>query len=189
MLPDSETPADSADATDAGTVRPEADPRDSRIAELEAKLRDVEGRLRAVSRAYTEQKAEMASFRERQEAQARAQLERREFDLVALFLDPVQDLTRSLEAGAGDAESLVAGVRMVRNRFLDGLEKLGLREVSGVGSRFDPTVHDAISTEIVADASEDGVILAVAEAGYVHGSRTLRAARVVVGKFVGAAEA
>lgn len=183
MLPDSETPPDVAD--DA----PEVDPRDARVAELEAKLRDVEGRLRAVSKAYTDQKAEMASFRERQEAQARAQLERKEFDLVALFLDPVQDLTRSLEAGITDPEGFVTGIRMVRNRFADGLEKLGLREVAGVGSRFDPTIHDAISTEIVGDPAQDGVVLAVAEAGYVHGTRTLRAARVVVGKFVGAAEA
>lgn len=164
----------------------EVDPQGARLAELDQKLRDTEARLRAVSKAYTEQKAEMAQFRERLDAQGRLALERKEFDVVSIFLDPVQDLQRSIEVGVSDPEAFLEGIRMVRTRFVEGLGRLGLTEVPGVGSRFDPALHDAIGTSPVEDPAEDGVVLSVAEAGYVHRGRVLKAARVIVGRRDGA---
>lgn len=155
---------------------------DAIVAELEQKLRDTEARLRAVSKAYADQRAEMTAFRERVEAQDRVRMERKEFEVVSLFLDPVEDLQRSLEAGGGDADALLAGVRMVHQRFVDALTRLGLRPVPGVGAAFDPSVHDAIGTVPVGSADEEGRVLVVAQEGYVHGSKVLRAARVLVGR-------
>ncbi len=154
----------------------------ARVDELEQKLRDTEARLRTVSKAYADQKGEMASFRERVESQDKVRIERKEFEVLSLFLDPVEDLKRSIEAGAGDVEALFVGLRMVHQRFADAMSKLGMRAIPGLGSVFDPTVHDAIGTLVVADDVPEGQVVAVAQEGYLHGSKVLRAARVLVGR-------
>ncbi len=154
----------------------------ARVDELEQKLRDTEARLRTVSKAYADQKGEMASFRERVESQDKVRIERKEFEVLSLFLDPVEDLKRSIEAGAGDVEGLFVGLRMVHQRFGDVMGRLGMRTIPGVGSAFDPTVHDAIGTLVVPDDAPEGQVVAVAQEGYLHGNKVLRAARVLVGR-------
>jgi molecular chaperone GrpE len=170
------------------SAEPEVDERDTRIAELEAKLRDTEGRLRAVSKAYADQRAEMNAFRQRMESQDKLRVERKEFEVVQTFFDPVQNLHRSLEAGGGDG--LVEGLRMVHQQFMDALHRLGLERVPGVGAPFDPSVHEAIDTTPVSDPADDGRVVAVHVDGWMVRGRALKPAQVSVGRHVpGSAEA
>ena len=72
---------------------------------------------------------------------------------------------------------------MVYHQFLDSLKRLGLEEVPGVGSRFDPSVHEAIATAPVTDPGADNSVVNVFSAGYRIGSRLIRPARVVIGSY------
>ncbi|HYB43492.1 MAG TPA: nucleotide exchange factor GrpE, partial [Candidatus Methylomirabilis sp.] len=57
------------------------------------------------------------------------------------------------------------------------------------GSPFDPQKAEAVDTELVTDADQDGSVLAEVRAGYALGGRVVRPARVRVGRYVPPARA
>ena len=67
---------------------------------------------------------------------------------------------------------------MTQDMFVDLLARTGVEEISGVGSQFDPQVHEAVSVQ--PSEYEEGVVAAVLERGYRQGERVLRPGRVVV---------
>jgi molecular chaperone GrpE len=157
---------------------------DDPSAVLQAELEEVRGRLRAVSKAFTDQKDEMASFRERVEAQSKLARQRREFEVVKTFFEPVQNLRRSV-AAAGDGP-LADGLRMVLKQFEDGLAKLGLEPIPGVGAAFDPNLHEALSVIPVVDEAQHNTVLFVHQEGFMVDGRPVAPAQVVVGRKEGA---
>ncbi len=156
--------------------------QEARITDLETQLAEAQARLRAVSKAYTEQKDEMTRFRERVEGQAKAKERHRSFEVVKAFFEPVQNLKRSLEADINETEAFVQGLGMVMHQFTESLERLGLEPVPGVGSVFDPNVHEALAVVPVQDEEQDGRILIVHVDGFMVKGKVLQAAQVVIGK-------
>lgn len=184
---DGPTPADADDAARLALQAALAE-RDAALEQARRDLADLQGRLRKVSKAYTEQKQEMAGFRDRVEAQAQVRQGRREFDLAKAFFEPVQNLKRSLDVDAADVATLKDGLRMVLHQFQDGLHRLGLEPVPGVGAPFDPNLHEALAVSPVSDPEQDGKVLMVHVDGYAVGGRALQPAQVVVGKHTPQAE-
>jgi molecular chaperone GrpE len=150
---------------------------------LQKRLDEAQVRLRTVSKAYTDLQAENSAFRERIESQARFKRERQAFDLARGFFDPVQNLKRSLEQGADDPAVLVSGLQMVLKQFMGAMEKLGMEEIPGIGSNFDPTVHEALAVTPVLDPEQDGKVLMVHSDGYTVNGKVLVASQVVIGKY------
>ena len=167
----------------------EAEPIKTPEQQLAEQLEAAQARLRTVSKAYTDLQAEMASFRERVENQAAYKRERRAFELAQTFLEPVQNLKRSLENPGDDVNALVKGLELVLHQFSTALDKLGLEAVPGVGSTFDPRVHDALAIQPVTDPEQDNTVLMVHEDGYAVNGKVLQAAKVIIGKYQQAAEA
>jgi molecular chaperone GrpE len=60
---------------------------------------------------------------------------------------------------------------------------VGVESVPGVGSKFDPEMHEAVDMKPVGP-DEDGIITAEYSRGYKLGDRLLRPARVQVGKAI-----
>jgi molecular chaperone GrpE len=58
---------------------------------------------------------------------------------------------------------------------------LGLEELPGKGSKFDPNIHEALTLIPVPDAALDQAVVEVFAAGYRIGSRLIRPAKVIVG--------
>jgi len=150
---------------------------------VQKRLDEAQVRLRTVSKAYTDLQAENTSFRERIESQARFKRERQAFELARGFFDPVQNLKRSLDQGADDPEALVSGLLMVLKQFMGAMEKLGMKQIPGVGSDFDPTVHEALAVTPVLEPEQDGKVLMVHSDGYTVNGKVLVASQVVIGKY------
>ncbi len=149
--------------------------------QLEARVQELEARLRTVSAAYRQKQEEIESVKRRLEERAALQEEIRRGEVVASLFEPVENLHRSLEASKGlPAEQ---GLRMVYQQFMTALHKLGLEEVPGAGAPFDPSLHEAIATQHVDQPDQDGVIQAVFSTGYRIGKRLIRPARVVIGSY------
>jgi molecular chaperone GrpE len=145
-----------------------------------------------VSAAYQQQQEEMDAARARLERQAALKEEMRRGEVVVALFDPVQNLKRSVDAASKGAsmDDTLTGLRLVQAQFMDAFKKLGLEEVPGEGARFDPNLHEALTTIPVTDPAMDEVVIEVFSAGYRIGSRLIAPARVVVGRLVeGAAEA
>ena len=128
--------------------------------------------------------AELQNFRRRsvrEWEEARRGAEERVFlELIAA----IDDLERALEAAreSGAPEEWMRGVRLTVQRLRDYLSRQGVTTLDPVGSRFDPTFHEAM-LEIDAPAgAAPGDVVQVVLKGYARGDRTLRPARVVVAR-------
>ena len=152
------------------------------LAVCQEKLKKVTANYRAVSKAYAQKESEMAAYRKRMAAKSKIQGDQRAAQAVEKFFEPVQNLKRSMSVEDSDPATILQGVRMVLSQFDAALTALGLAEVPGVGSRFDPLHHEALAIVPVEDAMLDGVVTQVYMAGYRVGERVLTPSQVVVGK-------
>ena len=71
---------------------------------------------------------------------------------------------------------------MVRRQFLSKLEGLGVKPIVTNDGRFDPTLHEAISTVPATSPIQDGMIVGVIRPGYRIGDDVLRPAAVAVAR-------
>ena len=83
----------------------------------------------------------------------------------------------SEEVSARDA--LAAGVGLVYRELRSGLQRAGVNAFDPIGERFDPLLHEAISTG-TAEGVEPGTVLETLEQGYRIDQHVIRPARVVV---------
>jgi molecular chaperone GrpE len=116
--------------------------------------------------------------RERAEARSRAIA-----DVVRELLPAIDNLERAIAAieqsATAENAQLGEGVRLVHDELHAVLERLGLSALDPAGHPFDPNVHEAISTR-AEDGTDSGVVLDVAQKGYLLGEHVVRPARVVV---------
>lgn len=94
-------------------------------------------------------------------------------------LQRVIDAKTATPSQPGDA--LTEGVASTLRLFLQTLERFGIKKISALGTRFDPTIHEALMES--ADRSHPpGTVTEVLEDGFTIGGRLLRPARVSVAK-------
>jgi len=93
---------------------------------------------------------------------------------------PVYDHLKMAVVGVGDSGPWLEGVKHVLRQFSEILKNHGVEEIKTVGEKFDPTLHEAVGEED-GDA-EAGTILKEISAGYTMGSRTIKAAKIIVKK-------
>jgi molecular chaperone GrpE len=125
-----------------------------------------------------------AEFENYQKRVRRTQEEERRYQHGHLALDllPVlDDLERAMEAAqqAGDSGPLAQGVALVRNMFLDVLQRHGITPVNARGQKFDPNLHHALATKAV-HGQPANTVVEVLKQGYRIHDRLLRPAEVVV---------
>ena len=126
-------------------------------------------------------KADFENYRRRVATETSEALVRGKADLAKQLLPALDNLERALAAGEDAAahEALVKGVGMVSDELHNRLEAAGVEWFDPIGERFDPQLHEALSTK-PEDGTESGVVLETVEKGYRLNGRVLRPARVVV---------
>jgi molecular chaperone GrpE len=126
-------------------------------------------------------KADFENYRRRVAKETHEALARGKADLARQLLPALDNLERALEAGedASAHEALVTGVAMVRDELHGRLEGAGVESFDPTGEKFDPQLHEALSTR-PDEGTESGVVLETVEKGYRLNGQVLRAAKVVV---------
>src|SRR4051794_33772194 len=123
--------------------------------------------------------ADFENYRKRAAKETAAAGRRVRSGLIGELLPVVDNLERAL-ASAGDGEEHLAdGVRLVHAELVSVLSRNGVEQFDPAGQKFDPSVHEALSTR-EADGAEPGVVLDVVEKGYSLDETVIRPARVVV---------
>ena len=123
-------------------------------------------------------KADFENYRKRAAREA-AEAERRAKAVLARELVPsIDNLERALSA-AEEGSEVARGVELVHGELQATLARAGVESYDATGERFDPTVHEAISTR-TADGVEAGTVVETLELGYRLDGQVLRPARVVV---------
>jgi molecular chaperone GrpE len=161
---------------DEGLVADPSDPVQSEMREL-ADQREKYLRLAAEYDNYRKR-----SMRERSEAEARGQA-----SLIKQLLDPLDDLSRfaHVDVGMVDPATIVQGADMVERKLHKVLAAMGLEAIDPIGQIFDPSLHEAVTTEAADAKDDDHTISKVFQVGYRHNGQLLRPARVVVRQWNG----
>ncbi|PWC11960.1 nucleotide exchange factor GrpE [Brenneria roseae subsp. americana] len=158
-----------------------ADPRDERIAELEAQLSELQQRERdSVLRA----RAEADNIRRRAEIDVEKAHKFAVEKFASEMLPVIDNLERALDMADKSNEalaSMIEGVELTLKSLLDAVHKFGIEVVSEVNVPFNPEVHQAMTMLESADHQPNYVMM-VMQKGYTLNGRLLRPAMVAVSK-------
>jgi molecular chaperone GrpE len=152
--------------------------------DLDALLADVQQERDEYLDLAKRTKADFENFRRRMTSEVQAAAARGKAEVLLGVLPVLDDLERALQAAGldpeGDSEDgLAHGVLLVFRGLRETLMKNGIEAVDPTGEKFDPNLHEALSTQ-PADGVESGTVVETMQRGYRLGEQLIRPARVVV---------
>ena len=172
-----EAKEDDGDAAEEGLDATEVS--GARIEELELELATLKDQaLRAM--------ADAENVKRRSEKEVTAArifgIERFANDILSVH----DNLSRALQTLEGtdkselgeNAKNLVEGIELTEKNLMAVLARHGVTAVPGIGSKFDPNVHQAVAN--IPSDEDKGNVATVMQSGFKIGDRTLRAAMVAV---------
>lgn len=170
--------------------------RSSREIELENKLKAetdrreaAEAKLVGVQSKFEEAKAnlerETSEMRGRMTKTLEDRARQAQYNFLTTLLPVLDNLNLAISASEQDPslDHLRDGVIGTARSFEKALMSVGVETVPGVGTKFDPELHEAVDMKPV-EPEQDGIITAEYSKGYRLGDRLLRPARVQVGKAI-----
>ncbi|MGC6387914.1 nucleotide exchange factor GrpE [Ewingella sp. S1.OA.A_B6] len=157
------------------------DPRDERIAELEAQLNEAQQRERdSLLRA----KAEVENIRRRTEMDIEKAHKFALEKFSSELLPVIDNLERALDLADksnGELAGMIEGVELTLKSLLDAVQKFGMEVVSDIHVPFNPELHQAM-TLMESEDLEPNHVMMVMQKGYRLNGRLLRPAMVAVSK-------
>ncbi|XBS68830.1 nucleotide exchange factor GrpE [Acerihabitans sp. KWT182] len=157
------------------------DPRDEQIADLQARLDELQQRERdSLLRA----KAEMENVRRRAELDVEKAHKFALEKFAGELLPVIDNLERGLDTADksnGELVPLIEGIELTLKSLLDAVRKFGIEVVEATHVPFDPAVHQAM-TLLESDEHEPNQVMMVMQKGYTLNGRLLRPAMVAVSK-------
>ncbi|HAV1479348.1 TPA: nucleotide exchange factor GrpE [Enterobacter hormaechei subsp. steigerwaltii] len=172
---------DEVEAVEPDTSAEQVDPRDEKIANLEAQLVEAQNRERdGVLRI----KAEMENLRRRTELDVEKAHKFALEKFVNELLPVIDILDRALEVADKanpDNAAMIEGIELTLKSMLDVVRKFGVEVIADTDVPLDPNVHQAIAMVESEDVAA-GNVLGVMQKGYTLNGRTIRAAMVTVAK-------
>jgi molecular chaperone GrpE len=124
-------------------------------------------------------RADFENYRKRVAKESSEALARGKAGLARELLPVIDNLERALESAPADGDPLAKGVALVLDGLRAKLRDAGVEAYEPTGERFDPSLHEALSTQ-TSEGSEAGIVLETVEKGYRLNGQVLRPARVVV---------
>ncbi|HSQ77124.1 MAG TPA: nucleotide exchange factor GrpE [Bacteroidota bacterium] len=148
---------------------------------LRAQLAEAQAMVEGLRDQLLRKAAEFENYKRRSEADFGSIIKNANESLLLALLPVLDDFGRSLGAGrdALNHDALLAGVEMIRTKFLKALEKQGVVPFESTGKPFDVDYHDALLQVPRSDMPPNTVIQEV-EPGYMLHDRVLRHAKVIV---------
>ncbi|MEG7486577.1 nucleotide exchange factor GrpE [Enterobacter hormaechei] len=172
---------DEVEAVEPDTSAEQVDPRDEKIANLEAQLVEAQNRERdGVLRI----KAEMENLRRSTELDVEKANKFALEKFVNELLPVIDSLDRALEVADKanpDNAAMIEGIELTLKSMLDVVRKFGVEVIADTDVPLDPNVHQAIAMVESEDVAA-GNVLGVMQKGYTLNGRTIRAAMVTVAK-------
>ena len=172
---------DEVEAVEPDASAEQVDPRDEKIANLEAQLVEAQNRERdSVLRI----KAEMENLRRRTEQDVEKAHKFALEKFVNELLPVIDSLDRALEVADKanpDNAAMIEGIELTLKSMLDVVRKFGVEVIADTDVPLDPNVHQAIAM-VESEEIEGGKVLGVMQKGYTLNGRTIRAAMVTVAK-------
>ena len=148
---------------------------------LEKDLLDTKNELTEQKDKFVRLQAETDNFRKR------LSREKEEFSQYAnerLFKEllPIFDnFERALGDPSNDIKSLKEGLEMILKQFSSFLEKERVEPIEAIGEKFDPMIHEVLTSEESSEHEENTIISQFVK-GYTINNRVIRPSQVVISK-------
>jgi len=128
--------------------------------------------------------AEFNNFRRRSEQERLGAWGRAQADVIAKFLDVLDDLNRvaQLDLSNATVETIMEGVDLVERKFVRMLEDAGVEVIDPAGEAFDPERMEALMRLPAESDDQDETVAQVIQKGYSLKGTLVRPARVAVFK-------
>ena len=154
------------------------------VEQLEQQVAEKDKQIQEYLTKYRQASSEFEEMRLRLRREISKDIERTRREILSELLEVVDNLERAIEAAkrSPSVDTVLQGVDMVRRQFLSKLEGLGVKPIVSNDGRFDPTVHEAVTTVPATSADQDGMIVGVIGPGYRIGEDVLRPAAVAVAR-------
>ena len=144
---------------------------DNELNTVKAELEETTDRLKRLM-------AEFDNFKKRSAKEREGLYNSLLSDIVSSFLPVLDNLEKAVNSSTED-EVYKQGVELVLKQFMDVLNSLGVKEIEGVGSTFNPEYHEAVSS-VQDEALGEKEIKEVFRKGYKIGDKVIRHSMVVV---------
>ena len=103
-------------------------------------------------------------------------------NLLKDMLPIVDNLDRAInfaKASPDKGSGLIQGVELTLKQFLEALEKYGVKRITSIGERFDPSRHEAVA-RVDSRHAPEATVLQEHQPGYLLHERILRPSMVTV---------
>ena len=164
-----------------------ADMEERQVTDDIASLQEELNQSRALADEYLDgwqrARAEFANYKKRVEREQAVAYQTAAGNVIKRFLDVMDDMERALKnrPTEGDGATWANGIELIYRKLLQALENEGVVPMQAEGQAFDPTMHEALSSEESPDY-ESGRVIEVIKQGYMLGERVLRPALVRVAR-------
>lgn len=150
-------------------------------AECEAKIKELEAKLKEADDKYLRAVAEMDNSRKRTAKEMENLRLNVMMDTISPFLQVFDHFSMAVAASSAsnNLKSLLEGMKMIQNEFDKAFSELGVVKIDAVGKDFDPSLHEAVSQE-ASDTVPAGKVIRQWSFGYKTPLRLLKPAMVVV---------
>jgi len=157
---------------------------EKQLKEKSKETEELTARLRSVSAAYTRQGDEIKATKLRLERQMQYTESKNRGEVVSKLFEPFDNFKRCLDGflSLDIDQSHVEGLEMVKSEFMSAFQMLGLEEIPGKGSIFNPNIHEALVNVPVPDPALNGVVVEVHSTGYRINDIIIKPAKVIVGQ-------
>lgn len=145
-----------------------------RNAALEAEVKDLRDK-------WLRTAADLENFRKRARKEWDLLQLRTKADVILEVLAVVDDFERAFSMAADRDDEFIRGIRLIYNKLLSSLERLGVRKIEALDAAFDPAYHMAVA-QIERDGANSNHVVEVVQEGYCLGDFLVRPAKVVIAK-------
>jgi molecular chaperone GrpE len=156
---------------------------ETELAALQQSLVDCQGKANEYLDGWQRARADFSNYKKRIEREQSQVYQNAAGSILKRQLEVLDDLDRALKNRPqdGDGATWAAGIELVYRKLTTIMENEGVKVMQAQGQAFDPTLHEAISSEDSPE-HESGQIIDVLQKGYLLGDRVLRPALVRVAR-------
>lgn len=178
--------SDNADEKTAEPEEPEVKiKKPAYVEELEEKCRKSEEQLQQYIAAFKKNQQENDAFRQRMKSNIDNRVDQQVMKLLKDFIEIIDNIELSLrfEPKTDEGISILEGIGIIRQQFIDRLKALDVTQLSRINEIFDPEIDEVVQTVPPQnEEQQDSLIIQELRKGYLYKEKLLRSSQVVIVK-------
>ncbi len=145
---------------------------------------DLQKKYDELNDRYLRLMAEFDNYRKRTLKEKMDLTKYAEEDVIKGILPVVDNMERAIKSleSATDVNAVKEGIDLIYKKFLEFLEKRGIKEIEALHKELDTDLHEAVTKFAAPSEDLKGKIIDVIEKGYYLHDKVIRYAKVVVGE-------